>query len=81
MTLRAWLAAVQTQLGTDVVVDERLLLTLAREVAHGVDRPAAPLTTFLLGYAAGQRGGGADTVTATAAEVSRLVAGWTTDAD
>ena len=79
MTLRAWLAAVQTQLGTDVPVDERLLLEVARDVAHGIDRPAAPLTTFLIGYAAAQRGGGADAVTAVTAEVSELAAGWTTE--
>jgi len=29
------------------------VLDLAREAAHGVARPAAPLTTFLAGYALG----------------------------
>ena len=28
---------------------------LTREVAHGVERKSAPLTTFLLGYAAGAK--------------------------
>ena len=81
MTLRAWLDAVQAELGTDVEVDERLLLKIAREVAHGIDRPAAPLTTFLIGYAAGQRGGGADGVAAAATDVSELANRWTTEAD
>lgn len=31
-----------------------LLLDVARDAAHGVARPAAPLTTFLVGYAAGR---------------------------
>jgi hypothetical protein len=35
------------------VVDERAILDLARVVAHQVDRPAAPLTAFLLGVAVG----------------------------
>lgn len=41
-------------------VDEALLtavLDLARDAAHAVERPAAPLTTFLVGYAAARRGG------------------------
>ena len=33
------------------------VLDLARDAAHNVDRPAAPLTTFLVGYAAARRGG------------------------
>jgi hypothetical protein len=33
-----------------------VLLDLARDVAHGVARPAAPLTTFLVGLAAGRAG-------------------------
>lgn len=48
-------------------VDIPVLLDLARDAAHGVARPAAPVTTFLLGYAAGRAGGGA-------AEVQRLAA-------
>lgn len=51
-----WVAAVKDELGIEVDVDVRQLLDVARVAAHNVDRPAAPLTTFLLGYAAGQRG-------------------------
>ena len=78
-TMRTWLADVQVELGIDVGIDQRLLLDVAREVAHGVDRPAAPLTTFLIGYAAAQRGGGADAVAGAAAEVSALATGWTAE--
>ena len=48
-----WLQFVAKSLGVDsdvVPVDD--LLELTRDVAHGVERKAAPLTTFLLGYAA-----------------------------
>ena len=41
--------------GTDV---RDLVLDLARDAAHGVARPAAPLTTFLVGVAAGRSGAG-----------------------
>lgn len=63
MTLDDWTAAVTIALGLDYddprTRDEVLLL--ARDAAHGVARPAAPLTTFLLGVAVGR---GADLITA-----------------
>ena len=49
------------------------LLDLARDAAHGVARPAAPLTTFLVGLAAGQRGATAEAVR-DAAEIARRLA-------
>jgi hypothetical protein len=52
--------------------DPRLILGMARDVAHGVDRPAAPLTAYLLGLAVAQ---GHDLETATA-RLSDLAAGW-----
>ena len=55
-------------------VDVALVLNLARDAAHGVARPAAPLTTFLVGYAAARAGGGRDQVQAAAAIASRLAA-------
>lgn len=74
MTMRTWLDAVRAELEIDVAVDERLLLDLARDVAHTVDRPAAPLTTFLVGYAAGRDD--ALTVPAAAGKVAQLAADW-----
>ena len=44
----------ELNLSTD---QQKLVLDLAREAAHGVARPAAPLTTFLAGYALGTEGG------------------------
>ncbi|GHH05236.1 NTP transferase domain-containing protein [Streptomyces lanatus] len=52
--LDEWISAVKDELGIDLDVDTKLLLDLARDAAHGVARPAAPLTTFLVGYAAAQ---------------------------
>jgi hypothetical protein len=58
MTLADWLDAMTDALGVDLDVDVDGLLDVARIVAHAIDRPAAPLSTFLIGYAAAQRGGG-----------------------
>jgi hypothetical protein len=73
--LDAWVLELATELGIDpAVVDRTLLLDVARDAAHGVARPAAPLTTFLVGLAAGQRGGDADAVRDAAQTAQRLAA-------
>lgn len=51
MTLEEWLAVVSEELGIEAV-DATEVLDLARDVAHGVARPAAPLTCLLVGLAA-----------------------------
>jgi hypothetical protein len=53
----AWLGTLATTLGVDPLGDAQVreLLGVARDVAHGVERRATPLATFLLG-AAMQRG-------------------------
>jgi hypothetical protein len=54
-TLDRWTEAACAELGlTPADVPARMVLDLARDVAHQVERPAAPLTAFLLGLAAGQ---------------------------
>ncbi|SDY17776.1 hypothetical protein SAMN05444365_101949 [Micromonospora pattaloongensis] len=50
----------------------RLVLDLARDVAHNVVRPGAPVTAYLLGLAVGR---GADPATA-AARLTALAATW-----
>ena len=56
--LDAWWGALTEALGlTDVPQVRDAILGLAGDAAHGVVRPAAPLTTFLAGYAAGLAGG------------------------
>jgi hypothetical protein len=75
--LAAWTAdlAAALDLPDDPATVERgLVLDVARDAAHGVARPAAPLTTFLVGYAAGLRGGGTDAVRAAAAIATQLAA-------
>lgn len=53
--LNEWLAAAADALGVDpATVSIAGVLKTAADVAHGVARPAAPLTTFLLGVAVGR---------------------------
>ena len=52
-----WIAETAIAIGVDPdLVDVNALLGLARDVAHGVERKAAPLSTFVVGYAAGASG-------------------------
>ncbi|GAA3202899.1 DUF6457 domain-containing protein [Actinocorallia longicatena] len=52
-----WIATACAELGLDPAdVDRNLILDMARDVAHGVARPAAPLTAYLLGVAVGRGG-------------------------
>jgi hypothetical protein len=70
-TLEDWTAAVCADLGVDRP-DATMILDLAREVAHGVARPAAPLTTYLAGVAVGA---GMDPAAA-AARVTAMAQRW-----
>src|SRR3954466_8877236 len=73
--LSAWLDELAAALDIDPTpLDRDLLLDVARDAAHGVARPAAPLTTFLVGYAAGLRGGGPAAVAEAAGVAQRLAA-------
>jgi hypothetical protein len=73
-TVESWIEAACAELGlTPVEVPVRAVLDLARDVAHQVERPAAPLTAFLLGLAVGQ---GRDFPEAAAA-LEQLAATWT----
>jgi hypothetical protein len=74
-TLDNWTAAACEKLGIEVaLVDVRQILDLARVAAHQLERPAAPLTAYLLGLAVGS-GQPADQA---AAQLAALAAGWPT---
>ncbi|MDQ1487342.1 MAG: hypothetical protein QOJ62_3035 [Actinomycetota bacterium] len=70
--LDAWVTAVSEELGLDPALVPDLVLDVARDVAHGVGRPAAPLTTFLLGRAVAA----GIPVEEAAERISRLAASW-----
>ncbi|HEX3307349.1 MAG TPA: DUF6457 domain-containing protein [Streptosporangiaceae bacterium] len=72
-TMDEWTAAVCAELGLDASdADFRAVLDLTRDVAHGVARPAAPLTAYLVGVAVGR----GLPVTDAVARVSALASGW-----
>lgn len=50
--LEGWALELAEAFGLDAAPDVAAVLDLARIAAHGVARPAAPLTTFIAGYAA-----------------------------
>ncbi|MFB9309470.1 hypothetical protein BJY17_001067 [Agromyces hippuratus] len=50
--VESWSRELVAELGLDTAPDVAAVLDLARIAAHGVARPAAPLTTYLAGYAA-----------------------------
>ncbi|MDF5753773.1 DUF6457 domain-containing protein [Spongiactinospora sp. TRM90649] len=71
--LAEWTARVCEELGLDPAEVERdLVLDLTKDVAHGVARPAAPLTAYLLGLAVGRGTAPADA----AARLSALAGEW-----
>jgi hypothetical protein len=57
-------------------IDSGLVLQMARDIAHTLSRPAAPLSAYLLGLAVGR---GADPVQA-ASEITQLAQRWPPDA-
>lgn len=78
-SLDGWLAALTAELELGApAYDVAGLLDVARDVAHGVARPAAPLSLFLVGLAAQRAGGSADDVAAACVRASALAARWGT---
>ena len=62
VNLHDWIDELCDELDIEVEVDEALVLDVARDAAHSVERRAAPISTFLLGYAAaGVNGNQAET--------------------
>jgi hypothetical protein len=82
-TMTEWTAAVCRQLGLPEAGDEatKLVLDVTADVAHNVARPAAPVTAFLIGLAAGRA---ADPVVAArdyAEQVSGLAKSWNAEGE
>ena len=82
--LDSWVEALEAELGLPPgTVDVGAVLDLARDAAHAVARPAAPVTTYAVGYAEGlaaardmaTTGSGPDA----AEKASDLAARWVTD--
>jgi hypothetical protein len=81
VNLHDWIDELSDVLDVDTEVDEGLILDLARVAAHSVTRPAAPITTYLLGYAAGSHDADPEALEALAARAQVLADGWDRPAD
>lgn len=81
MNLHDWIDELCDALDVEVDLDEALILDVARDAAHNVARPAAPITTFLLGYAAARSAGDPEKVERLAAAASDLALRWDKPAD
>lgn len=72
--LTSWAETLTDELEVSLTVDVAGVLALAADAAHSVIRPAAPLTTFIVGYAAGLAAAGGtspDVAVKQATEVAR----------
>ena len=76
VNLHDWIDELCDVLDVETEVDEGLVLDLARAAAHNVTRPAAPITTYLLGWAAGRSDANPEQVERLAARAQALADGW-----
>ena len=66
-----WTSAVRAELQLDDDPQVRLVLQVSKDVAHGVLRPGAPVTAYLLGVAVGRGADPVDVATRISALVER----------
>jgi len=81
VNLHDWIDELSDILDVDTEVDEALVLDLARVAAHNVERRAAPITTYLLGFAAGAQDANPAAIEALAAKAQTLADEWDRPAD
>lgn len=74
-----WIEAVTSELGiSEVEVNDSLMkeiLAVARDAAHNVERPAAPLSTYLMGIAVARGADPADV----AQRIGKLASHWNSE--
>lgn len=81
MNLHDWIDELCDELDIETEVDEAIILDLAREAAHNVERRAAPISTYLLGFAAGQRVASPEQIEVLAEVATALAQRWDKSAD
>lgn len=81
--LSEWVTAVALELGLEGSLDSLgtvdMVLNMTSDVAHGVSRPAAPVTAFLIGVAAGRADDPAVAARDYAGKIGKLAEGWGAD--
>lgn len=81
VNIHDWIDELCDVLDIETEVDEGLVLDLARTAAHDVTKVAAPITTYLLGFAAGAQSAGPPEIEGLAARAQVLAEGWDRPAD
>jgi len=76
VNLHDWIDELCDVLDLEAEVDEGLLHDLTRIAVDNVERSAGPVTTYLLGFAAGTQGADPETVEKLAARAQGLAEGW-----
>jgi hypothetical protein len=76
VNLHDWIDELCDALDIETEVDEALILDLAKVAADNVVRKAAPITTYLLGYAAGDSGADVEEIERLAAKAQALAEQW-----
>ena len=83
--LSEWVTAVAMELGLEGALDSGstvdMVLDMTSDVAHGVSRPGAPVTAFLVGVAAGRADDPAVAARDYAQKISALADGWGSDSE
>jgi len=81
VNLHDWIDELSDVLDVETEVDEGLVLDIARTAAQNVQKTAAPITTYLLGVAAGARDADPETIERLAARAQQLAENWDRPAD
>jgi len=81
VNLHDWIDELCDVLDIETEVDEALILDLARTAATNVQRTAAPVTTYLLGYAAGIQEADPERIEKLSGLAAGLAEGWDRPAD
>ena len=81
VNLHDWIDELCDVLDIETEVDEALVLDLARSAAHNVTKVAAPITTYLLGVAAGSQDANPEQIERLAAKAQLLADHWDRPAD
>ncbi len=76
MNLHDWIDELCDALDIETEVDEALVLDLAKVAADNVIRKAAPITTYLVGYAVGSSGADVEGIERLAARAQSLAENW-----
>jgi len=81
VNLHDWIDELADVLDVETEVDEGLILDLARVTAQNVQKTAAPITAYLLGFAAGAKGADPEAIEKLAAKAQLLAENWDRPAD